>query len=1397
MGQNQKPNIIYIMTDDQSSIPLRDSDNQNQSRPFGFNGDSKVHTPIIDDLASKGIVFNNAFVSSSICSPSRYSILTGKYAGRSEGTSFLNNYPLGKLGRIANNIELEKNKTNLPKQLQAAGYKTAFVGKSHVIEHNLMNNYTAGIGGFQSYAKTDDPYNTEVSDKMVFNHDKWVELTKEYGFDYVDAFYAANLRELKNDALNVHNVEYKNKAVLDLIENSGDDPFFIYYSETIPHGPSPYWSNNNDYYAGLDADINITAEGVLNQDYSYLPTRNQIKTEVENISGKDPRHAWMRWFDHAVGAVVNKLIEKGKLNNTLIIITSDHGDLNNGKSTNYEGGIKVPLMMYWPDGISNSSTYNELVQNIDFAPTFLDIAGVDISNSEMDGKSLKEVITNNSTAPIHENLFFELGYSRAIRTKDWKYVTVRYNDATNTQIANGETFNGPNGTQVPLPYYVQNVSLGSLSAASYPLYHQKDQLFDLINDPYETTNLFNQQAVKASEMRNLLREKLLLFPDRPYQEFTDISVDLNITDDTETSIVGKILSGYQGWFNAEGDGADLEWKHYRVTVDGVRKFEPGFTSIDFWPDTSEFDEDEKYDTPFTHIDGRPANVFTSANPKTVNRHFKWMNDYNIDGVFVQRFNSNLKANAPKLKANNNVVFDNAIAGAIANNRLLSIMYDMSGSKSETVVEDTKQDWRELVDKHGLNNTDNKHLLTYKQKPIVAIWGVGFSGGNRQYSLEDVEELINFFKNDPVYGGCAVLLGVPTNWRTLDGDAVSDTQLHDLIKSADIVHPWTVGRYNNLQSANEYRSKMQADKAWCDIENLLYMPVVFPGFSWQNLKKAQGVESPLNSIPRLKGNFLWRQFHNAIAEGAETIYVAMFDEMDEGTCIFKVEDNPPSGESQFTNYEGLPNDYYLWLTGKAGEMLRNEISLNINQPTYPGLPDVTSYYVGVNGDDSNTGTSPGTAFSTVNKAYGLAQNGNDIYISGSVVHNAIIRVQKSLSFWGTNNATLSPNADRVGTDRLFHISRPNLSVSFSDITFKDNINSSINGGAMNMNANSNLNLTNCIFDGNSTGGSNKAGGGLFFSEGNVQITNSIFKNNIARGNGGAISASGEGVLSITGSLFLNNIASNLNNTAGDNANGGAINVFSDDRRVLISSTTFYNNTANLQGGGLYFSGTNANSLLSNVTVFDNKVTLPSAENSRGGGVRIEGNRPFEIKNSLFYGNNLGDATNSESDINTVELALLTLTNSLSGDTRGITSADFYSTSIIDVDLTSSNLRFNETSGKVEYDTPNAGDDSPINFGSDGNDAGAWNSGFVLSIDDLTISEQKFSIYYNKNQKELTLFNSLNEQLSIEIYNLLGAKVLATKNITSKESFSVEALKTGIYILKATSIGSSFSKKFIIH
>ena len=93
-------------------------------------------------------------------------------------------------------------------------------------------------------------------------------------------------------------------------------------------------------------------------------------------------------------------------------------------------------------------------------------------------------------------------------------------------------------------------------------------------------------------------------------------------------------------------------------------------------------------------------------------------------------------------------------------------------------------------------------------------------------------------------------------------------------------------------------------------------VVYPGFSWQNMNP----KAPLNQISRLKGKFLWSQFHHARRIGASTVYVAMFDEIDEATAIFKCTNDPPVGASRFATYEGLPSDHYLWLTGEGGEAL---------------------------------------------------------------------------------------------------------------------------------------------------------------------------------------------------------------------------------------------------------------------------------------------------------------------------------------------------------------------------------------------------------------------------------------------------------------------------------------------
>ncbi|WP_220399465.1 sulfatase [Galbibacter sp. BG1] len=162
-------------------------------------------------------------------------------------------------------------------------------------------------------------------------------------------------------------------------------------------------------------------------------SKDEIKEEIDSL-GKSLDHAWLRWFDHAVGALVTKLKENGIYENTLIVITSDHGNYNLGKTTLYEGGVKVPLLTHWPKTIVKDP-YDELLQDIDFMPTFLQLAGVDMDEVEysMDGVSLKNALIGSKDS-LHEYLFFALGFARGVTAKEWKYIAVRYDEQTQIKL---------------------------------------------------------------------------------------------------------------------------------------------------------------------------------------------------------------------------------------------------------------------------------------------------------------------------------------------------------------------------------------------------------------------------------------------------------------------------------------------------------------------------------------------------------------------------------------------------------------------------------------------------------------------------------------------------------------------------------------------------------------------------------------------------------------------------------------------------------------------------------------------------------------------------------------------------------------------------------------------------
>ncbi len=384
--------------------------------------------------------------------------------------------------------------------------------------------------------------------------------------------------------------------------------------------------------------------------------------------------------------------------------------------------------------------------------------------------------------------------------------------------------------------------------------------------------------------------------------------------DTST-LTGKVMCGYQGWFTAEGDGAHMGWHHY---AEHHRTLAPGHCTFDLWPDMSEMTAAEKYRTSFQHADGSPAYLFSPCNRATVLRHFSWMQNHGIDGVFLQRFGVSLRD--PRLLNQRNMVTANVQAGANCHGRTWAMMYDLSGLRSEEIASVVVEDWKLLVDRIQIRR--DKAYLHHRGKPLVAIWGVGFND-HRAYSLEACEQLVRFLKDDPHYGGNTVMLGVPTGWRTLTRDAVPEERLHAIIRQTDIVSPWTVGRYRDPASARRHAQQCaKADIAWCEEQKLDYLPVVFPGFSWHNLMKTRGRQTALGEIPRLAGRFFWSQAAALKNAGATMLYVAMFDEIDEGTAIFKCTNNPPVGESPFLTYEGLPTDYYLWLAGEAGRLLRS-------------------------------------------------------------------------------------------------------------------------------------------------------------------------------------------------------------------------------------------------------------------------------------------------------------------------------------------------------------------------------------------------------------------------------------------------------------------------------------------
>lgn len=374
-----------------------------------------------------------------------------------------------------------------------------------------------------------------------------------------------------------------------------------------------------------------------------------------------------------------------------------------------------------------------------------------------------------------------------------------------------------------------------------------------------------------------------------------------------TSYKGLVMAGYQGWFNTPGDNAGRGWYHYK----GKDGFRPGSACFDMWPDVSEYEK--TYKTPFVFDDGSHAFLPSSYDSTTVDTHFRWMREYGVDGVFMQRFVSEIRGESGRRHFN--TVLGNAMAAANKYGRAICVMYDLSGmgADEDSVV---LNDIRNLAAEHSLmNHSANPSYLYHRGRPLVAVWGVGFND-SRKYGLRETERIVETLKDL----GFSVMLGIPTHWRLLGEDTSPDSKLHDIIRRCDIIMPWFVGRYTEA-TFEGYKPLIKADIEWSRANGVDYAPLCYPGFSWQNLQYPQ--QGTL-SVPRNGGSFFWKQLSYAVEVGAEMIYVAMFDEIDEGTAIFKCAGRVPlayPGSTFLPLEEGVSPEHYMRLAGKAGEMLR--------------------------------------------------------------------------------------------------------------------------------------------------------------------------------------------------------------------------------------------------------------------------------------------------------------------------------------------------------------------------------------------------------------------------------------------------------------------------------------------
>lgn len=376
-----KPNFIIIFADDQGYNDL------------GCFGSTKIKTPNIDRLASEGRTFKSFYVASSVCSPSRAALLTGCYPkriGLAEGVLF----PRSDHG-------LNPAEHTIADHLKPLGYATACIGKWHLGHLPEVLPQRHGFDSYYGIPYSNDMNHPDNKNKNKLTSDeRWANQESAITHWNTPLMENEEIIELPVDQRTITR-RYTDRAI-DFVKANKDRPFFLYLPHSMPHVPL------------------------------YVP---------EDVYDPNPQNAYTCVIEHIdaeVGRLVDTVRELGLSNNTYVIYTSDNGPwlrfknhggsaypLRNGKSTTFEGGQRVPCVMWGPGRIPAGTSTDAFTTTMDLLPTIATIVGVPIpEKNKIDGVDISQTLTSDST-PRNELIFYSSnGELEGIRIGDWKYLEI-------------------------------------------------------------------------------------------------------------------------------------------------------------------------------------------------------------------------------------------------------------------------------------------------------------------------------------------------------------------------------------------------------------------------------------------------------------------------------------------------------------------------------------------------------------------------------------------------------------------------------------------------------------------------------------------------------------------------------------------------------------------------------------------------------------------------------------------------------------------------------------------------------------------------------------------------------------------------------------------------------------